>query len=346
MISPSLQQIGTMTQQPFRSPREIKNGYPLTESIQRFIDTSRQRIREALKPDSDLLILLIGPCSIHDVKGAKEYALKLKTLAEQTTDRFLIVMRVYLEKPRTALGWKGLLHDPFLDGSHRIEEGLIASRELLLHLAALGLPAACEFLDPISYNYFGDLISWGCIGARTSTSQVHRQLASFLPMPTAFKNSTDGNVENAVNGCLYASQPHTFLGMNEEGNLSLMRSKGNPDTHIVLRGGDGKTNYDAQSITHALHLLKKMGLPEGLIVDCSHGNADKKHEKQMDAFRSVMAQIKAGNKAIRGLMLESYLEEGNQPHHNDQSALKFGISITDPCLGWVDTENLVLDALR
>jgi len=283
----------------------------------------------------------VGPCSIHDIKGAEAYAKRLKALSEEVSDSFFIVMRSYFEKPRTALGWKGLIHDPLLDGSHQIRHGFELARRLLLFLAEIQMPAGCEFLDPPSAVYNGDLIAWSCIGARTASSQVHRQIASDLPMPVAFKNSTDGNSESAVNGCLAASYPHAYLGLNHQGNLSIHHSKGNPDAHIVLRGGQSKPNYDLNSVRKAFQLLHRAGLPERLLIDCSHDNCKKKHDLQRIVFETVIKQTLESEAPIYGLMLESYLYGGNQPLKGPLETLQFGISVTDPCLSFEETEDLL-----
>jgi 3-deoxy-7-phosphoheptulonate synthase len=333
-----------MHSSPFATPKQLREKWPLTTFQQRFIDDARKEVHEILTFQDPRLLLIVGPCSIHDLKGAQEYARRLKALSSEVSDSFLLIMRAYFEKPRTALGWKGLVHDPFLDGSHRMDRGYELAREFLLFLATLELPAACEFLDPSSFVYNGDLISWGCIGARTSSSQVHRQMASDLSMPVAFKNSTDGNIESAVNGCLTASYPHAFLGLNEDGVLSIRHSKGNPDTHVVLRGGDDKPNYDQESIRRTLQLLRCAGLPERVVIDCSHDNCDKDHEQQQLVFAKVMQHMLSGESAIRGLMLESYLKAGNQPLSGALHRLHFGVSVTDPCLSWQATEDLILAA--
>lgn len=335
-----------MSEKPFISPQDLKNALPLTPEMESFIAQSRESIRAILNGSDSRLILLTGPCSIHDVKGALLYADRLKDLSDQVSSQFLVVMRAYIEKPRTALGWKGLLHDPNLDGTDSLEQGLHVTRKLLLELAEKGIPAACEFLDPLTATYNGDLISWGCIGARTSASQVHRQIASMLPMPVAFKNTTEGNIEIAVNGCLYASQPHKFLTLQDAGHISLKQSHGNPDTHIVLRGAEDKPNYDASSIQTALQLLGKAHLPKRLIIDCSHGNSRKQHEQQLVVFRSVMEQVRSGVTEIRGLMLESYLKGGHQPHQGKSEELQYDVSITDPCLSFEETEALILSEAR
>lgn len=325
----------------FYSPRHLREKLPLSLRGGDFITKSRKEVHNILTQQDPRLLLIVGPCSIHELKSAQDYARRLKTLSDETKNTFLIVMRSYMEKPRTALGWKGLVHDPYLDGSHQMERGYEIAREFLLFLAELNLPAACEFLDPPSCVYNGDMITWGCIGARTSSSQVHRQLASDLPMPVAFKNSTDGNIESAVNGCLAAVYPHTFLGLNEDGILALHHSKGNPDAHVVLRGGEGKPNYDQESIQTTLQMLRRHGLPERVVIDCSHDNCDKQYAQQQIVFEEILEQVVHGSSAIRGLMLESFLKEGNQPLNAALQQLSFGVSVTDPCLGWETTEKLI-----
>lgn len=325
----------------FPPPGKLLEQIPLPSRERQFIEQSRHEIRQILNNKDPRLLLIVGPCSIHDVKGAVEYALRLKELSNEVSTSFCLVMRAYVEKPRTVLGWKGLIHDPYLDNTHQIERGYEISREFLLSLAKMGVAAACEFLDPPLAIYAGDLISWGCVGARTSSSQVHRQIASDLPMPVAFKNSTDGNIEIAVNGCLAASHGHSFLHLNAEGALAVRKSQGNPDTHVVLRGGAGKPNYDPATISASLDLLKQANLPPRIIVDCSHDNCEKKHELQPVAFQSVLHQFLEGNQNIRGLMLESYLLEGNQSLKGSAEGLQFGISITDPCLSWETTSTLI-----
>lgn len=327
--------------EPFITPRELHQKYPASIEQQAFIANMRGEIRSVLNGKDSRLLLIVGPCSIHDLEGAEVYAKRLKTLQDQVSDSFLIVMRTYFEKPRSALGWKGLIHDPLLDGSHQMELGLMLSRKFLLILADLKIGAACEFLDPTAALYNGDLISWGCIGARTSSSQIHRQIASDLAMPIAFKNSTDGGFENAVNGCLAATYPHAYLGLSESGALRIHHSKGNPDAHLVLRGGEFKPNYDPHSVRQALQTLHRAGLPQRLIVDCSHDNCSKKHELQPKVFEAALEQA-LRETPIAGIMLESYLQSGNQPLRGGLEQLKFGISVTDPCLSWEETESLIL----
>nr|MBA3816346.1 3-deoxy-7-phosphoheptulonate synthase [Parachlamydiaceae bacterium] len=252
------------------SPQMLKEGLPPLAAHLEFIEQSRQQIQRILSGEDSRLFLVVGPCSIHDITAAKEYAIKLRHLSDKISKHFFVVMRTHFEKPRTSLGWKGLLHDPHLDGSNAISTGLNLSRELLLFLADLGLPAATEFLDPITFHYLGDLISWACIGARTSESQIHRQFASGLPMPVAFKNSTSGNIDVAINGVLAATCSHSFFGITEHGSLSIVETKGNRHAHVALRGGELKPNYDADSIAYALEQLKKNHLPQQLVIDCSH----------------------------------------------------------------------------
>lgn len=336
--------LNTLNTQTLPTPRQLKKVYPLTSDQKKFIQSSRKTISDILEGKDGRLLLIVGPCSIHDPESAKEYASKLKTLIDSVSSHFFIVMRTYFEKPRTTFGWKGMLYDPHLDNSNNMIEGLIQTRSLLRELAQMEVPTATEFLDPSIPQYIGDLISWGCIGARTTESQIHRQMASGLEMPIAFKNSTSGNVHAAVNGVLSATHAHTFFGINEEGQLTTLHTKGNKQAHIVMRGGEGKPNYDPLSILHALSQLKKHKLPCRLIVDCSHGNSHRKYEEQMVVFKSVIDQRIAGNLGIRGLILESHLFAGNQILMQNKSSLKYAVSLTDPCLDWEATEQLILTA--
>lgn len=323
------------------SPLAVTQELPASLSHLQFIKESRNQIINILNGKDDRLLLIVGPCSIHDIKAAKEYAKNLQGLAEEVSKSFFIVMRAYFEKPRTALGWKGMLYDPHLDGSNDIATGIRSARKLLIDLADIQVPAATEFLDPISPHFLSDLISWSCIGARTTESQVHRQFASGLPMPVAFKNNTSGNVNVAVKGALTATSSHTFFGINHLGVLSTVTTKGNPHAHIALRGGEQAVNYDSHSIKEALKLLKKNHLKEGLIIDCSHDNSNRCHEEQKSVFKSVIHQRINGNAGIRGLALESNLFAGNQPIPFDKSKLQYAVSLTDPCLDWKETEILI-----
>ncbi len=328
------------------SPLEVKERFPLVEKTRHFIEESRATINKILKGEDTRLLLIAGPCSIHDVTAAKEYAIRLKKLAQESADHFFIVMRVYYEKPRTAVGWKGLLNDPTFDGTHDIQKGLHLTRQLLMALAEIGMPCAVEFLDPLTSVYFSDLVSWGCIGARTTESQPHREMASGLPMPVAFKNSTAGNPQIAVNAILAASHPNTFVGINEEGKISLVKTQGNVNAHLVLRGGEENSNYDPASIEHALQLLKASEIPARVLIDCSHDNSRRRHENQPFVFQSVIHQYIEGNKNIRGILLESNIEAGKQEHPLKGVQPLPYLSLTDSCLGWESTEYLVRWALE
>lgn len=323
------------------SPLEIKQEIVVKTHHFDFIQESRQQIANILDGNDDRLLLIIGPCSIHDSKATKEYAANLFSLAESVSKSFFIVMRTYFEKARTALGWKGMLYDPHLDGSNDITSGIRHARQLLLDLAEMQIPTATEFLDPISHRYLNDLISWACIGARTAESQVHRQFASGLSMPIAFKNTTSGNINAAVQGASTAACPHSFFGVDDQGHASIISTKGNRHTHIVLRGGENHSNYDAYSIEKALELLRKNNLPERLMIDCSHGNSSRCQNKQKIVFKSVIEQYLNGNNAIKGLALESNLFAGKQSIPLDKSRLQYAVSLTDPCLDWEETQMLI-----
>ena len=317
---------------------ELMAQLPLSAALERDILKHRDDIRRVLRGDDPRTLVVIGPCSIHDEVAALEYASKLRALADSVSDRFLIVMRAYLEKPRTTVGWKGLLYDPDRTGAGDLAEGLVRCRRLLLNLAETGLPLATEALSPFAMDYLGDLVSWTAIGARTTESQVHRELVSGLPMPVGFKNGTDGGVTVAINAMKSAAHPHHHMGVSRSGAPAMITTAGNPDTHLVLRGGRGVTNYDADSIGQAIESLHRAGVSPAVMVDCSHDNACKQAERQLDIAREVMAQKDAGNGCIRGLMLESFLEPGRQDDGDD---LTYGCSITDPCIGWTQTEALI-----
>ncbi|CUI17249.1 Phospho-2-dehydro-3-deoxyheptonate aldolase, Tyr-sensitive [Candidatus Protochlamydia naegleriophila] len=323
------------------SYKELKSRMPTISQYGHFIEESRQTVRRILNGTDPRLLLIVGPCSIHDPASAKEFAIQLKSLAESVSSQFFILMRVYCEKPRTATGWKGFLYDPLLNGSNRLLLGIEQTRQLLLDLAQLNLPAATEFLDPLTAFYYDDLITWGSIGARTASSQTHRQLASMLQMPVGFKNGVAGNISAAINGVLAASQPHTHMALHENGWPAAIQTPGNPDAHIVLRGGESKPNYDPSSVSEALARLALTNLPKRLLIDCSHNNSNKKHERQPAVFQSIVHQIIEGNANIRGLMLESHLYGGNQPFLNDPNQLTYGVSITDSCLDWDSTSHLI-----
>jgi 3-deoxy-7-phosphoheptulonate synthase len=323
------------------SYRELKARFPLLPTQHRFIEESRQTVRAILNGTDPRLLIIVGPCSIHDPLSAKEFAQRLRQLALSVSSHLYLIMRVYCEKPRTSFGWKGFLHDPHLDGSHAIHMGIEWTRQLLLELTSMHIPTATEFLDPLTSFYYDDLITWGSIGARTASSQIHRNLASALSMPIGFKNGIAGNISAAVNGAMAASHPHTFMRICDNGKPTITRTIGNPDAHIVLRGGEAGPNYDPSSVSEALVRLENAKLPARLLIDCSHDNSNKKHEKQPIVFQSVMHQILEGNTNIRGLMVESHLQAGNQKLTNHPSQLQYGVSITDPCLDWHSTAHLI-----
>jgi 3-deoxy-7-phosphoheptulonate synthase len=306
----------------------------------------RQAISQILGQTDPRLLLVLGPCSIHDPQGALDYATRLNALRQEFQDRLCIVMRVYFEKPRTTIGWKGLIYDPHLDGSDDIQTGLKQARELLLKVTAMGLPTATEFLDPVVPQYIADLVSWAAIGARTTESQTHRQMASGLSMPVGFKNGTDGSLQIAIDAMQSAMRPHSFLGIDQEGSTSIIRTTGNPDGHVVLRGGRLRTNYDAESIREAAECLKKSGLAPILMVDCSHANSGKQHARQEEVWRSLIEQRLAGTPPLIGAMIESNLQEGSQSIPKNLADLRYGVSVTDACLGWDVTERLLRWAYR
>ena len=323
----------------FLTPRKIKETLPLTSSQKQFVQKSRETLQDLVSGRDGHLAIVMGPCSIHDLSSALEYARRLRALAEEVSA--VLVMRVYVEKPRTMTGWKGLAYDPHLDGSNDIQTGIFWARELFLTLTDLKIPIATEILNPLFLPYLDDLISWGFIGARTSASQPHREIASHLPFPIGFKNSIDGNIEQAIQSMVVASTPHRFPYINEDGTLTLLESEGNPYSHVVLRGSRTGINYNSQSITETLENLQAHGLKNRLLIDCSHGNCQKEHRRQVQVFRSVLEQFERGNHKILGMMLESNLEEGYQYLSESPSSLQYGVSVTDPCLGWSDTEALV-----
>ncbi|MEB3211476.1 MAG: 3-deoxy-7-phosphoheptulonate synthase [Leptolyngbyaceae bacterium] len=326
------------------APGDLIDQLPLSEAAAETVMVGRQAIADIVDGHDSRKFIVVGPCSIHDTKAAIDYAQRLKRLADRVADKFLIIMRVYFEKPRTTVGWKGLINDPFLDGTFHIEQGLTIARRLLIQVADLGLPAGTEALDPITPQYLSDLVSWAAIGARTIESQTHREMASGLSMPVGLKNGTDGNVKVAIDALEASRTPHNFLGMNEAGQVSVFRTKGNPFGHIILRGGGGKPNYDAHTVQMVEAQLAERGLPKRVVIDCSHGNSNKDHKKQSAVFNNIIDQMNAGNTSIIGAMLESNLFEGNQPIRSDKSDMVYGVSITDKCISWADTEQLILAA--
>lgn len=330
--------------EPLLSPRELKQKLPTTITQSHFIEQSRKDTISILDGKDGRILLIIGPCSVHDMDAALHYAAELKKLSEEVADVFFVIMRVYFEKARSALGWKGMMYDPHLDGTHDIVEGMYRTRKLMLALADMRLPAAAEILDPVSGHYFGDMLTWGCIGARTSSSQIHRQAASGLTLPIGFKNNTDGNVDIAAQAVLTAGRAHAYVGIDDDGRAAVVRSHGNANCHVVLRGGEKAPNYDPASVSSTLACLKRYNIPEKILIDCSHDNSRRDHTRQAGVLESILQQISAGNSAIRGVLLESYLSSGNQTLQLGPCALKYGVSITDPCLDWPTTEMLVLNA--
>jgi 3-deoxy-7-phosphoheptulonate synthase len=328
-------------------PEHLIRFFPIRGTpIESLISSTRHNIQRIMAGDDDRLLVIIGPCSIHDPVAAVEYARRLKEQRTKYADTLEIVMRVYFEKPRTTVGWKGLINDPYLDESFRIDEGLRIARQLLIEINRLGLPAGSEFLDVISPQYIGDLISWGAIGARTTESQVHRELASGLSAPIGFKNGTDGNIKIATDAIQAAARGHHFLSVHKNGQVAIVQTNGNKDCHVILRGGKAP-NYDAASVAQACKELEAAKLPAKLMVDCSHANSSKQHEKQRDVARDIAGQMAAGSRSIFGVMVESHLEDGTQkfsPGKDNPQSLRYGQSITDACLGW-DVSLDVLDTL-
>jgi 3-deoxy-7-phosphoheptulonate synthase len=325
---------------PLPPPEHLIRFFPIAGTpVEALIGDTRERVRRILSNDDDRLLVIIGPCSIHDPQAAMEYARKLKTERTRYADTLEIVMRVYFEKPRTTVGWKGLINDPYLDESFRIHEGLRIARQLLLDINRLGVPAGSEFLDTISPQYIGDLIAWGAIGARTTESQVHRELASGLSAPVGFKNGTDGNLKIAIDAIQAASTPHHFLSVHKNGQVAIVETRGNKDCHVILRGGK-RPNYDAASVAAACAEIEAAKLPCRLMIDTSHANSAKQYQRQTEVARDVGAQVAAGSRCIFGVMVESHLEAGAQkftPGQDDPAQLAYGQSITDGCLGWSDS---------
>ena len=321
-------------------PEHLIRFFPIRgTAMETLISGTRRRVQDIMAGKDDRLLVVIGPCSIHDPAAALEYARRLLVQREKYADTLEIVMRVYFEKPRTTVGWKGLINDPYLDETFRIDEGLRIARQLLIDINRLGLPAGSEFLDVISPQYLGDLISWGAIGARTTESQVHRELASGLSAPIGFKNGTDGNIKIATDAIQAAAGGHHFLSVHKNGQVAIVQTNGNPDCHVILRGGKAP-NYDAASVAAACKDLEKAKLPATLMVDCSHANSSKQHEKQVEVAREIAAQISGGSTSVFGVMVESNLQAGAQkftPGTDDASQLEYGKSITDACLGWDDS---------
>ncbi|MDR0701212.1 MAG: 3-deoxy-7-phosphoheptulonate synthase [Azoarcus sp.] len=325
------------------SPEEVKAKVPLDDSTAATVVAGRQAFIDILDRKDPRLFIIAGPCSIHDPEAGLDYARRLRRLADEVSGTLLLAMRVYFEKPRTATGWKGYINDPCMDDSFRIDLGMEKARHFLREVARTGLPIATEALDPIAPQYYGDLISWTAIGARTSESQTHREMASGLSTPVGFKNTTDGDVTAAVNAIVSAASPHSFLGISVQGQSAILRTRGNPYGHLVLRGGE-RPNYDSVSVSLAEEALAKARLPRNIVIDCSHGNSWKKPEMQPLVMKDVIHQIRDGNRSIVGLMIESNIVAGNQPIPADLSRLKYGCSVTDACVGWETTAQMIRNA--
>ncbi|MGB8931197.1 MAG: 3-deoxy-7-phosphoheptulonate synthase [Anaeromyxobacteraceae bacterium] len=326
------------------TPDEVKAKLPLTEKAAEAVVAGRRTVEAILDGRDSRLFVVVGPCSIHDPVAGLDYARRLRKLQDELSSTLFMVMRVYFEKPRTSVGWKGFINDPYMDDSFRVDEGMERARRFLLDVNELGMPAATEALDPIAPQYLGDLIAWTAIGARTSESQTHREMSSGLSTPVGFKNGTDGDVETAVNAILSASHPHAFLGVNGQGRSAVVRTRGNAYGHLVLRGGGGRPNFDTVSISLAEQALAKAKLPKNVVVDCSHANSWKKPEMQPLVMKDVVHQIREGNKSVVGFMVESFIEAGSQPIPEDLSKLKYGCSVTDGCVSWETTEEMLRGA--
>jgi 3-deoxy-7-phosphoheptulonate synthase len=338
----AFENLNVLAQQTLLPPSQLHDAVPATARASQTVGRARADVVDVLQGLDRRLLVVVGPCSIHDPVAAMDYAQRLKMLADELADQLLVVMRVYFEKPRTTVGWKGLINDPRMDDSFHIEEGLHLARQLLVDLNDMGLPCGTEALDPITPQYLGDLIAWSAIGARTTESQTHREMASGLSSPVGFKNGTDGSLDVAINAMLSAAQPHTFLGINGEGQVALTQTRGNAYGHLILRGG-AQPNYDSVAVAEAEAELTKAKLPVNIVVDCSHGNSRKNHALQSLVLKDVVGQIVDGNRSIKGVMLESNLGEGNQKL-GDPKDLRYGVSITDACLGWEATAEGLRDA--
>lgn len=341
MLPSATRDVHIESTEPLITPIDLVNKLPITPQIERTVISGRDQVRSILNGQDKRLMMIVGPCSIHNEEAALEYAQRLVDFSKKLSDRLLILMRVYFEKPRTTIGWKGYIYDPHLDGTLDIETGLHRARALLLKIGEIGMYAGTEFLDPVVPQYLAGLVTWSTIGARTTESQIHRQMASGLSMPVGFKNGTDGNAQIAVDAMVSARSPHGFLGLDHQGRTALIRTTGNPDGHIVLRGGNSGPNFGAVTIDQAQKQLKAAGVRSQLLVDCSHGNSSKDHTKQAKAFKDVVEQRVAGNTDIIGCMVESNLAPGKQDLGDDPSQLNYGVSITDACIGWKETEELL-----
>lgn len=340
MLKDKINNVRIANEQQLITPHEIKNLLPLAPEFEDQIAKSRQQIVDILERKDPRFLVVCGPCSVHQPESAIEYAHKLKKLADELDEHLLIVMRVYFEKPRTTVGWKGMINDPHMNSSFDIEHGLKAARKLLLDITRIGLPIATEALDPNTPQYIGDLISWSAIGARTTESQTHREMASGLSMPVGFKNGTDGNLDVAINAMKSSSMSHRFVGVNQQGQVSVLQTQGNPHGHVILRGGKAP-NFDAENVAICEAHMAKAGLPANLMIDCSHGNSNKDYRRQPLVADSIIEQIQNGNNSIIGVMIESNLFEGNQSSELAKEQLKYGVSVTDACIDWPTTETLL-----
>lgn len=343
MMSPATDDLNIASNEALITPAQLKQELPLEGKALEAVQEARQTIFSILERKDPRLFVVVGPCSIHDPEAALDYARRLKRLAEKVEDTLFIVMRVYFEKPRTSIGWKGLINDPYLDDSFKIEEGLRIGRRLLLDIAELGLPTSTEALDPISPQYMQDLIAWSAIGARTTESQTHREMSSGLSSAVGFKNGTDGGLMVAINAMQSVSSPHRFLGINTDGQVSVVTTKGNPHAHVVLRGGSQGPNYDTVNIAQCEKALREGGVNTNIMVDCSHANSNKDPDVQPLVLKDISHQILEGNKSIIGVMLESNLLAGSQSIPEDLSQLQYGVSVTDPCMDWQTTEEAIIE---
>ena len=344
MISPDIENINVTSFAPMPTPEALHSKLPMSDLASDTVMKGREALRNIIDRKDKRLFVVVGPCSIHDPVAGLDYARRLKALQAEVADTMLLVMRVYFEKPRTTTGWKGYINDPHMDDSFRVDVGMEKARQFLIDVCELGLPTATEALDPISPQYLGDLIAWTAIGARTTESQTHREMASGLSTPVGFKNGTDGDVSIAINAILSSARPHAFLGINEQGSVSVVRTTGNAYGHVVLRGGGDRPNYDSVSVAIAEQALKKAGLPANIVVDCSHANSYKKPDLQPLVMSDVVQQIMHGNDSLVGVMIESNIVGGNQPIPADLSQLTYGCSVTDGCIGWEETEAMLRKA--
>ena len=337
--------LNVAAQRALPTPRQVKRRHSATDELLAFVAASRGRVKSILARRDHRLLVVVGPCSIHDPHAALDYAARLKELAHETRESLFLVMRTYLEKPRTSLGWKGLINDPYLNDTCHIEDGICLARKLLLDIAAARVPLATEALDPMTPQYLQDLVTWSAIGARTTESQPHREMASGLPCPVGLKNGTDGSLDVAVNALQSVASPHRFLGINPDGRLAVIQTPGNDSAHIVLRGGDRGPNYDADAIARCEYALASANLPGNIMVDCSHGNANKDHTRQQVVVDAIRRQIAHGNRSIVGIMIESNIVAGKQ-HLGATDELAYGVSITDACVGWEETQTMLRDLAR